>query len=65
MQIATLGPGDDAVDVGTNLLSAGFNGLNAIIGEQRLHQGLLHGLSMAGIGAQLAALLVMPHRVVS
>lgn len=61
MQVALLRPGDDLVDIGADFLSAGLDGLDAVVEEQRLHQTTLHGLGMGKVGAQLAALVVMPH----
>ena len=61
MKVTLLGPGDDAVNVTANFLGARDRGLDAVVGKQGDRQVLFHGLGVAGIGTQLAALLVMPH----
>ena len=65
MQVALLRPRDDLVNVGADLLGARVDRLDAVVRQQRAHQALLHGLGMAGVGAQLAPLLVVSHDLVS
>ena len=59
MQVALLGPGDDGLGVAAQRLGAGLGGLDAIVLEERLGKALLHGLGVAGIGAELQALLLV------
>ena len=61
MQVALLGPRDDLIHVRTDLLGAGLDRLDTVVQEQGVHQALLHGLGVAEVGAQLAALVVVSH----
>ena len=62
MKVATLGPGDDAVDIATNSLGAGLGSLDAVVQKQRGNQVALHSFGMSGIGTNLqTTLLVVPH----
>ena len=66
VQVALLGPRDDRLSERAQGLGAGLGGLDAIVLEESLSEALLHGLGVAGVGAELKAFLdVVTHCLVS